>query len=123
MVRFGAVVFLALFFTGCATSFRPSPLEGVKLTGPTAFSFGLSPEQCLVLKKERRTYRATEQTSTYVAGAGAVLTGIFIFALKDNTAAQAATSGATLLASGTSVFAGSQVESIDGELTEGGCTR
>lgn len=115
------LIILSLLSSACATSFRPPDAPAV--TGFSAFAFRLTPEQCAQLKKERRTYRATEKTAAYVAGAGAVLTGIFIFALKDEEGAQAAGAGATLASTGVSVFTGSQVTDLDEELAAGGCQR
>lgn len=107
---------VALFASGCATTYRPT------VTGPDAFAFTPTPEQCAQLLKERRTYRATEKTATYVSGAGALLSVLFL-GLVQEKAAPAASAGATLLASGVSVFAGSQVESLESELRDGGCSR
>lgn len=106
---------LLLMLSGCATSYTP------KVTGPLPFAFTPTPEQCAQLLKERRTYRATEQTATYVSGATALLSVLFLGLLEERVV-PAATSGATLLASGVSVFAGSQVESLEAEIADGGCS-
>jgi hypothetical protein len=100
--------------TGCATSYRP------KVTGPEPFSFALTPEQCAHLTKEKRTYHATQQTASYVSGAGAALTGVFL-GLLDAKVAPAVSAGATLAASGVSVFSGSQVSDLDEEFQQGQC--
>lgn len=103
---------VALLLSGCATTYR-TPAPAV-----SAFTFTLSPAQCERLKHERRTYRATEATSSYVAGAGAVLTGIFL-GVVDAKAAPAISSGATLVASSVGVFAGAQVDGLDEEIAAG----
>ena len=108
-----------LALTGCATSYRQKPSDNL---GVSAFSFTLSEGQCQVLKKERRTYRAVEATSTYVAGAGAILTGIAL-AFTDEKVAPAISAGLTLGASGVGVFSGSQENDLDEELTAAGCPR
>jgi hypothetical protein len=105
---------VVLFATGCATTYKPT------VTGPGAFAYLPTPEQCAQLLKERRTYRATEKTATYVSGATALLSVLFL-GLVQEKAAPAASAGATLLASGVSVFAGSQVESLDDEIELGSC--
>lgn len=107
---------IALLFTGCATSYRP------KVTGPLPFAFTPTPEQCAQLLKERRTYRATEKTAGYVAGAGA-LVSVLALGFVDAKAVPAVASGVSLLAGGTLTFTGSQVESLDEELRDGGCSR
>jgi hypothetical protein len=116
MTRLALVAVLALSLCACATHHLPAT------TGPGPFSYTLSPELCAKLQQERRTYRAAEKTAGYVSGAGAVLTGIFL-ALLDAKAAPAASAGATLAASGVSVFAGSQVTDLDDELAGGLCSR
>lgn len=100
--------------SGCATTYRP------KVTGLEPFAFTPTPEQCAQLLKERRIYRATEKTATYVSTAGALLSVLFL-GLVNEKAAPAASAGATLVASGVSVFAGSQVESLDEEIQLGQC--
>lgn len=107
---------LALALTGCATSYRQPPA----VPSASAFTFALTPEQCVQLAKERRTYRATQEAASYVGGAGAVLTTIFL-ALVEAKAAPAASAGASLAASGVSIFSGSQVSSLEEELQAGGC--
>lgn len=108
------VIVLMLALSGCATSYKP------KVTGPLPFAFTPSPEQCAQLLKERRTYRATEKTATYVSTATALLSVVFL-GLVEEKAAPAASAGATLLASGVSVFAGSQVQSLEEEIELGSC--
>lgn len=105
---------LAAGCSGCATSYTP------KVTGPLPFAFTPTSEQCAQLLKERRAYRATEQTAAYVAGAGALLSVLFL-GLVEEKAAPAASAGATLLASGVGVFAGSQVESLEWQIDLGAC--
>lgn len=105
---------VVMFASGCATTYRPN------VTGPEPFAFTPTPEQCAQLLKERRTYRATEKTATYVSGATALLSVLFL-GLVEEKAAPAASAGATLLASGAGVFAGSQVESLDEEIGLGQC--
>lgn len=107
---------LVVMASGCATTYRPAP------TGPTAFDFVLTPEQCLALNKERRTYRATEQTAGYVAGAGA-LVSVIALGFVDADAVPVVASSVGLVAGGTLAFTGSQVESLDAELAAGGCER
>lgn len=107
---------VVLFASGCATTYRPTP------TGPTAFDFVLTTEQCLALKKERRAYRATEQTAGYVAGAGA-LVSVIALGFVDADAVPVVASSVGLVAGGTLAFTGSQVESLDAELAAGGCGR
>lgn len=112
-----AVLLLAgTLLQGCATSYRPRD------TGPTAFSFQLSPEQCAQLKKERRGYRATERTSVYVAGAGALVSALAL-ALSDEKSAPAISTGVSLAAGGVGAFTSSQVSDLDQELADGGCGR
>lgn len=108
------VAMVAVMAQGCATSYKPT------VTGPGPFSYAPTPEQCARLLKEKRTYRATEKTATYVSGATALLSIIFLGVLEER-AAPAASAGATLLASGVSVFAGSQVESLEEEIGLGSC--
>ena len=108
------VLMIAVLAQGCATSYKP------KVTGPLPFAFTPTEEQCAQLLKERRTYRATEKTATYVSTAGALLSVLFL-GLVDEKAAPAASAGATLLASGVSVFAGSQVQSLEEEIDLGSC--
>lgn len=105
---------LASMAQGCATSYKPT------VTGPLPFAFTPSDEQCAQLLKEKRTYRATEKTATYVSGAGALLSVLFL-GLVEEKAVPAASAGVTLLASGVGVFAGSQVESLDQEIDLGAC--
>jgi hypothetical protein len=107
---------LAAGAPGCASTMRPDPAY----EGP--FAFGLTPEQCERLKKERRTYRATEKTASYVAGAGA-LVSVIALGVVDAKVVPAVASGVSLLAGGTLAFSGSQVESLDSELRDGGCGR
>lgn len=111
---FLAMLLIVVMAQGCATSYKP------KVTGPLPFAFTPTPEQCAQLLKERRTYRATEKTATYVSTAGALLSVLFL-GLVDEKAAPAASAGATLLASGVSVFAGSQVESLEEDVELGSC--
>lgn len=99
--------------TGCATTYQPSPAAA-------PFTFQLTPEQCLQLKAERRHYRATEQTSGYVAGASALVTLLFLPLVGEKTA-PALTSGVGLIAGGALAWTGAQVNDLDQELTDGGC--
>jgi hypothetical protein len=108
------VLMVAVMASGCATTYRPTT------TGPTAFAFVLTPEQCLVLKRERRTYRATEQTAGYLAGAGA-LVSVIALGFVDAKAVPVVASSVGLLAGGTLAFTGSQVESLDAEIELGSC--
>lgn len=108
------LMLMALLLGGCATTYKP------KVTGPLPFAFTPTPEQCAQLLKERRTYRATEKTATYVSGATALLSVLFL-GLVEEKAVPAVSAGATLLASGVSVFAGSQVESLEAEIELGSC--
>jgi hypothetical protein len=108
------LLIMSILLAGCATSYTP------KVTGPLPFAFTPTPEQCAQLLKERRAYRATEKTATYVSTATALLSVLFL-GLVDEKAAPAASAGATLLASGVSVFAGSQVEGLEAELELGAC--
>lgn len=108
------VLMVAVLAQGCATTYRP------RVTGTEPFVFTPTPEQCAQLLKERRTYRATEKTATYVSTAGALLS-MLALGLFDEKAAPAASAGATLAASSVAVFAGSQVESIDEEIQLGQC--
>jgi hypothetical protein len=112
----GRLALVALFASGCATTMRPDPAY----EGP--FAFALTQEQCDKLSKERRTYRATEKTASYVAGAGA-LVSVIALGVVDAKAVPAVASGVSLLAGGTLAFSGSQVESLDSELRDGGCGR
>lgn len=106
-----------IVLSGCATTYKPTP-GFVVSEGSSAFTFTLTPEQCLQLRSERRTYRSVEQTSIYVGGAGAVLTGIFL-AVVDEKVAPAISSSATLVASGVGVFSGTQVDGLDEEIGMG----
>lgn len=103
-----------LCLTACATSYRPAN------TGPSAFSFALTPEQCLDLKREQRAYRGTTKASLLVAGSGAVVTGIAL-ALSNEKVGPAIGASVGLLASGTGAFAESQVTDLEAELQAGGC--
>lgn len=105
---------MLVLLSGCATAYRP------KVMGPEAFAFTPTPEQCAQLLKERRTYRATEKTATYVGGATALLSMLFL-GLVEQRAVPAASAAATLMASGVSVFTGSQVESLEEEIDLGSC--
>lgn len=100
-----------LLLSGCATSFRPTPAL-------SPFEFTLTSEQCDKLRSERRNYRATEQTASYVSGAGALVATTFLLvpALRDAQAAQGAAAGVALVAGGVNVFSGSQVNSLDEEI-------
>ncbi len=102
--------------SGCATTYRPAH------AAPGAFTFTLTPEQCERLAKERRNYRATEQTASYVAGAGA-LVSVIALGVVDAKTVPAVASSVSLLAGGTLTFAGAQVGSLDDELRAGGCGR
>lgn len=114
------VLSFILSLSGCATSFRPveAPSPAV---GP--FAFTLTPEQCEKLRAEKRDYRAVEKTSSYVSGAGALVTTalIAIPALRDEQAAQGAAAGVGLLAGGVTVFSGTQVDDLAKEIKDGGC--
>jgi hypothetical protein len=107
---------VALMASGCATTYRPTNLQ------PGVFSFTLTPEQCLTLSKERRTYRATEKTAGYVAGAGA-LVSVLALGFVDAKAVPAFASGVSMLAGGTLAFTGPQIQGLDDELRDGGCSR
>lgn len=98
---------------GCATTYRPSPAAA-------PFAFTLTPEQCLELKAERRSFRATEQAAGYVTGASALVTLLFLPLLGEKTG-PALSSGVGLLAGGTAAWTGAQVDDLDKELEEGGC--
>lgn len=100
---------------GCATSFRPAG-------GAGAFGFRLTPGQCAQLQKERRSYRAAESTSVYVAGAGALVSALAL-AVSDEKTAPAISTGVALAAGGVSAFTNSQVSDLDQELAVGGCGR
>lgn len=116
LLVWGLSILLALALTGCATTYRPTNLQ------PGVFDLTLTPEQCAQLLKERRTYRATEKTAGSVAGAGA-LVSVLALGFVDAKAVPAVASGVSLLAGGTLAFTGSQVESLDEELRDGGCLR
>lgn len=105
-----------LALSACATSYRGAT------TGPSAFAFRLSPEQCATLAKERRNYHATEQAALYASGAGS-LVSVVALALVGSKVAPAISAGASLAAGGVSAFAQSQVGDLDGELSAGGCPR
>lgn len=105
------------------------PLAGCASTPPvpdnlggSAFEFRLSPEACMDLEQQRRTYRATEKTAGYVSGIGAILAGILVVAVDKDTAPAIAT-GATVVATGVGVFSGSQVTDLDDALAAGRCGR
>lgn len=106
----------ALGLAGCATSYRGA------LTGEGPFAVRLSPEQCAQLQKERRTYRATESTAVYVAGAGALVSALAL-AISDEKVAPAISTGVSLAAGGVGAFTNSQVGDLDRELADGGCSR
>lgn len=110
-----ALMAVPLLFSSCATTYRPA--GGV---GP--FDFVLTPEQCLALKKERRTYEATGQAALVGVGAGAVVGGIAL-AFTDDKKAPAIGSAFTLGAGLAKGFTDSQVSSLDAELAAGGCSR
>lgn len=103
-----------LLLSGCATSFKPIPAL-------SPFEFTLSPAQCDHLRAERRNYRATEQTASYVSEAGALVTMVFfaVPALRDERAAQGASAGVALVAGSVTIFSGSQVNSLDEEIRIG----
>lgn len=105
---------------GCATSYRPRTPTSPE--GFTAFTFKLSPEQCSQLAKERRTYRAVENTSLYVGGAGA-LVSVLALVLTDSEAAPAVSASVSLAAGASGAFTSSQVSDLDAELADGGCSR
>lgn len=103
--------------TGCATSYRPAD------TGPSAFAFTLTPEQCEHLRSEARGYRSTEKTGEYV-GTSTALVGaalLLIPATRNATTAQGAAALVGLVAGGTSVFTASQVTDLEAEIEAGGC--
>jgi len=110
---------LCFALTGCATSYRGA------LTGPSALSLTLTPEQCENLKAERRTYRATESTAVYVGGAGALVSLMLqaVPAFRSVGTAQGVAAGVGLAAGAVGAFIGSQVSSLDDELAVGECTR
>lgn len=99
--------------SGCATTYRPSPALA-------PFAFTLTPEQCLQLRAERRSFRATEQAAGYVTGASALVTLALLPLLGEKTG-PALSSGVGLLAGGTAAWTGAQVDDLDQELAEGGC--
>jgi hypothetical protein len=103
--------------SGCATSYKP------KVTGPLPFVFRLTPEQCDRLRKEKRDYRATERTATWVSGSGALVTTAFLAipALRGEHAGQGASAGVALLSGAVAIFTGSQVESLEEEIDLGSC--
>jgi hypothetical protein len=109
-----------LSLSGCATSFRPKETPSPALS---PFAFTLTPEQCERLRAERRNYRAVERTSSYVSGAGALVTTtlLAIPALRDEQAVQGAAAGVGLLAGGVMVFSGTQVDDLAKEIEDGGC--
>lgn len=113
---FVCLVSLAVALSGCATTYRP------KVTGPDALSFSLTPEQCDNLKHERRKYHATQEASTYAAGAGLVCTGLAL-GFTDSKTATAICTGVGGVAEGVSIFTGTQVSDLDAELADGGCGR
>lgn len=110
------LLILALL-SGCATTYRP------KVTGPEPLVFTLTPEQCERLRKERRDYRATERTATWVSGSGALVTTAFLAipALRGEHAVQGASAGVALLSGAVAIFTGSQVESLEEEIALGMC--
>lgn len=110
------VPLLALFSVACATTYQP------KVTGPSALSFALTPEQCEKLKGERRTFHATGQTSLYFSGAGSLIS-VIALAFTKSDAATAVSAGAALVAGGVSAFSDSQVSDLDQELATGNCPR
>jgi hypothetical protein len=117
-VRPGALVLLltaGLSSQGCAATYKGA-------VGGTAFAPGYTPEQCLKLREELRTYTATGEGLLYLSGAGAVVTGIAI-ALTTEKAAPAVGAGVTLLATGGARFTASQAKSLTQELALGGCPR
>lgn len=110
-----ALFAVGLLNQGCATTYKGA-------LGGTAFAPGYTSEQCAVLKKERRTYEATREASSYVAGAG-LACGLFTVALTDSKTATGICAGVGAAAEGTSIFTASQVRSLDEELAQGGCSR
>lgn len=110
------IAFVAMLSTACATTMRPDPAY----EGP--FHFHLTPEQCDRLSEERRNYRATEKTASYVAGAGA-LVSVIALGVVDAKTVPAVASGVSLLAGGTLTFAGAQADYLERELADGGCGR
>lgn len=102
--------------SACATSYRGA------VTGPSAFTFQLTTEQCQQLSKERRTYDAAGDVSLFVSGAGALVSALAL-ALTDTKTAPAVSSGVSLLAGGVGAFSESQVGGLDQELAAGGCPR
>jgi hypothetical protein len=109
-------ILLAVTLTACATSYRP--IAGAE--GP--FAFALTPQQCAELKKEQRSYHATQSASVYLGGAGALVSAIAL-AVGGTKAVPAAGAGVSLLAGGAGAFTGAQVSDLDAELTAGGCPR
>jgi hypothetical protein len=111
------VLALTLCLSGCATTYRP------KVTGPEPLVFTPTPEQCERLRKERRDYRATERTATWVSGSGALVTTAFLAvpALRGEHAVQGASAGVALLSGAVAIFTGSQVESLEEEIDLGMC--
>lgn len=111
------VLALSLCLSGCAATYKP------KMTGPLPLVFTLTPEQCERLRKEKRDYRATERTATWVSGSGALVTTAFLAipALRGEHAVQGASAGVALLTGAVAIFTGSQVESLEGEIDLGMC--
>jgi hypothetical protein len=110
---------VGLMSTGCATSYRP------KVTGPEPFSFVLTPEQCTQLKQERRTYHGIHEAAGWTVLSGPLLGALFaaIPALRDEHALQGATAGVALAGGIVERFTQTQMDDIDPELSEGGCSR
>lgn len=113
------IVVAAVLLSGCATSYRgaaPAPAL-------SPFTFTLTPEQCEKLRLERRNYRAVEQTSIYVAGAGALVTTVFLAvpALRDEQVVQGLSAGTALVAGSAGAFTNSQVNDLEEEIAAGGC--
>jgi len=111
------LLLLTALLSGCATSYRPTD------TGPGAFSFTLTPEQCEHLKEEQRNYHAVHQDAGYVSAAGPMVTTLLLAipALRDEHALQGAAAGVSLVAGGTLVFTDTQLTDLDQEIEEGGC--
>lgn len=111
------LLLLALFFlAACRTTYQGA------LTGPSPFALQLTPEQCLQLQSERRSYHAAQRTALYASGAGAVVAGIAL-AFADEKTAPAIGTGFALAAGGVGVFSETQVSGLDEELAAGGCPR
>lgn len=110
----------ALLLSACASA-PPMP----RILGGDAFAF--TPEQCLALDKEQRSYKATQEAAMLASGMGAVLTGVFLAVFHGKESADviapALSTGVTSVAAGVGVFSGSQATSLEHTLAVGSCPR